>query len=663
MAAILKFDQAGLPAGVDNEGREDISSVDAGGGAVAPVVVTVVNPPANLDTTVVSIEDAPPGANQLLVDNGDGTYDLTFDVGVYGPFRIKLLHTLLTGVTESVTKIISIASPNRGIHYPALGERGDPDASLTNNGADVIAATERNPGGSVRGYHGFYRRVAEILESLTAAAVQTAADTVWYIDPTNGDDVAGDGSQGAPLASLAEWKTRQPPYIQHEIRVKCRRDTYVMPDDGLLTGFQFKAPGRVVVEADEDWDPSIPTVLQTATVATSSGVSGTISGTWNADYRLKTMEWSDGTGVKGKTHLLVAPNGGNNWVVMGQGLNDAPAVGDTIRILEYDGCVFVPPTVSGFFGTNPYVLTDNSLSGPADLTIGNTFGIAVPDPILSFVAIKGVRFRNNASYENFRFGRGCCWVYGCSAERVSNAGFSNFLECLGEVQLGVSLGDPYTSPPTGGTGSDEFADLEGWGWREIGFNVLQPVRYEARVIGYLGNDAALIDALGDPPPGALGGSFGFITGLFSLYGGIIGRVFPSTVGGYRILLRGASATQRVYLNAPSGNRFARLPGNNGDYSTLLLSNCAINGLGADLKGFAAIRESGSNVRTNAGAGPSLLLEGGATYIISGDDLQLNSGGDGTFVVDGVAIDPAAVLTGPGTGTVGARGSRVVRTTT
>jgi hypothetical protein len=78
---------------------------------------------------------------------------------------VRLTRTLANGSTTSLIKVAAIASP-RGYQYPALGERGDPQASLVNAGSGVVAATERNPGGSVRGYHGFYRKVIELLELL-----------------------------------------------------------------------------------------------------------------------------------------------------------------------------------------------------------------------------------------------------------------------------------------------------------------------------------------------------------------------------------------------------------------------------------------------------------------------------------------------------------------
>jgi hypothetical protein len=108
-------------------------------------------------------------------------------------------------VEESVTtRIFAVPTLVHGFVPPAPGERGDPEASLANLGADVVAASEDNADGSPWGYgprqDALYRASDALLGSLvvSGATVPGSGTTPVLV----GAAYLAPGAYSAPRAYL-----------------------------------------------------------------------------------------------------------------------------------------------------------------------------------------------------------------------------------------------------------------------------------------------------------------------------------------------------------------------------------------------------------------------------------------------------------------------------
>lgn len=163
MTAIIKIDQTGLSAGVADQSRED--GLDTG----AQVQLTNVSPGSTSSWVLLWVPDADVNAVASLAPAGsDATFTPT--ASVYGTYRVQL--TVDAGlVTESVSiRTFAILTPNKGFRIPALNERADDEASLVNNGAAILAASETNApiaGGPFASgnYGGWYAALVKLFEA------------------------------------------------------------------------------------------------------------------------------------------------------------------------------------------------------------------------------------------------------------------------------------------------------------------------------------------------------------------------------------------------------------------------------------------------------------------------------------------------------------------
>jgi hypothetical protein len=165
MAITLTFDQpdAGIPAGSVDRGRTDIKSTGPIGSPRAhPVTITVGNIPTAALVDVVLL-DEPPGANPLLTELAPETWQLEFDVGCWGPFRVRVTATASDAVVSSVTRRISIRSPGYHIDYPGLAERYDPNATAVPT-VPSVEITEMNEGSTNRPLVNFHRQLVVAIE-------------------------------------------------------------------------------------------------------------------------------------------------------------------------------------------------------------------------------------------------------------------------------------------------------------------------------------------------------------------------------------------------------------------------------------------------------------------------------------------------------------------
>ena len=165
MAITLTFDQpgAGIPAGGIDRGRTDIKSTGAIAATRAyPVTITVGSIPTGALVDVVLL-DEPPNSNPLLTELAPETWTLEFDVGCWGPFRVRVTATASGEVVSSVTRRISIRSPGYHIDYPGLAERFDPNATAVPT-VPSVQLTEMNEGSTNRPLVDFHRQVVEAIE-------------------------------------------------------------------------------------------------------------------------------------------------------------------------------------------------------------------------------------------------------------------------------------------------------------------------------------------------------------------------------------------------------------------------------------------------------------------------------------------------------------------
>ncbi len=180
----LTFDQpgAGIPAGIADRARTDLVSTGPGGGRAYEVQITIAGVATGATADIVLL-DEPPGANPLLTQLSDEQWKLEFDAGCWGPFRVRCRAMLSGRVLESVTRRVSIRSPQLHMDYPALGERTDPSATAIAT-APSTALTEMNEGGTNRPLVDFYRAVVEQLEANAgggSAPVKRFVEVDWCL--------------------------------------------------------------------------------------------------------------------------------------------------------------------------------------------------------------------------------------------------------------------------------------------------------------------------------------------------------------------------------------------------------------------------------------------------------------------------------------------------
>lgn len=172
MAAIIKIDQAGLPAGVNDRSRSD------GLATGAIVTLTSVTPGSTNAWALLWVPDADVAAEASLTPSG-ATATFTPTVGARGTYRIRL--TVDAGLpTESISiRTFAVKTANALLRIPALNERADPASSLINDGAAYIATSENNENGagpfSAGNYGGYYTAMKELIEYVDGLKVGIVA--------------------------------------------------------------------------------------------------------------------------------------------------------------------------------------------------------------------------------------------------------------------------------------------------------------------------------------------------------------------------------------------------------------------------------------------------------------------------------------------------------
>lgn len=143
--AVMTIDQATLTAGVAGRSRRD----------GVPAQLVTVTADATGSTYALEILSIAPTTDTAptLTQTSTRTWTFTPPAGAYGrTYRLRLTVDAGTTDEQTTTRIFAIPSLVHGFVPPSPGERGDPEAALSNQGADVIAASEDNTGGNPWGY-------------------------------------------------------------------------------------------------------------------------------------------------------------------------------------------------------------------------------------------------------------------------------------------------------------------------------------------------------------------------------------------------------------------------------------------------------------------------------------------------------------------------------
>lgn len=147
MPASMTIDQAGLSAGAPGKARED--GLDDG----SLVTLTSNDHVSTFQFSLLWVgqHPTPDVDSESTLDHPAGQDHATFQptAGVYGSWRIRLVTDEGTPFEDEQIRIFAIKESPSAIRIPAANERSDPEATLLNNGASIVAASEFNAGDGV----------------------------------------------------------------------------------------------------------------------------------------------------------------------------------------------------------------------------------------------------------------------------------------------------------------------------------------------------------------------------------------------------------------------------------------------------------------------------------------------------------------------------------
>lgn len=189
MAATITLDQAGLPAGTAGEARTDGLSADIGGGLAALVTVTNTGGGAATRVRLLWVPIGDTNGESSLVQVSTHVWTFQLDAHMYGSVRVELIVDEGLATESRSVRIFGVRTPS-GLLIPALNEGADPTASLQNNGAAVILASENNEpagapqlnAGSYAGWQVAMRRALLMAEGRVHAAVDAAVLGTTFVN-------------------------------------------------------------------------------------------------------------------------------------------------------------------------------------------------------------------------------------------------------------------------------------------------------------------------------------------------------------------------------------------------------------------------------------------------------------------------------------------------
>lgn len=172
MTATIKFDQVGVPAGIDNRARSDI---------VAGTLLTITNvTPGTVNT--LELLWRPPGDDTAVLIGSGPVWTLLPKAGTSGSYRFRL-----TVDGEVIKKRVTTRTINRNLPKPAANEIADPTASLVKNTAAEINKAENNEAfgpftaGSAFGWWPDHDELVDEVDDIRSSK----SETLVYTDDTN----------------------------------------------------------------------------------------------------------------------------------------------------------------------------------------------------------------------------------------------------------------------------------------------------------------------------------------------------------------------------------------------------------------------------------------------------------------------------------------------
>jgi hypothetical protein len=228
VAATIKFDQSGLPAGTNNRSRSDI---------VAGTAVTITNVSPG-SSNACALLAKPTDDDTAAISGSSPTWSITPKTGTFGTYRIRLI---VDG--ESVIHTFTVKSPKRSLVIGAHNERANPNANLTDSDPGTwVNDSETNEGGHFKGWWKEYESLAKAIEASEAliltwkvsqVAHGLAVGHVVYVNASGVYTKAGATTLGALGRLVVSYV-----YDADNFRV-CQRGYMNWPSHGLSIGTTY----------------------------------------------------------------------------------------------------------------------------------------------------------------------------------------------------------------------------------------------------------------------------------------------------------------------------------------------------------------------------------------------------------------------------------------
>ena len=469
----------------------------------------------------------------------------------------------------------------------------------------------------------------------------------YYVSQIGSDSAAG--TRTAPFATVEHAEGLIPPVLNgSQYRIHLTSGSHLLPARGSFLRSRLLQNGsRIEVFADEDWDPSVVTVIATGTA--DAGTTASVvkaAGLTDEQYQDYTLEIETVGGVpvplaqRERRHIR---NNTATDIVPVDGFFNAPTPGDTYRILQLN-CALTAPTLPAP-PKREYILVEDCPSGTITefAAISYFFGSTEPAVSPAGIVLRGVNAKISASFtEGFVFGRAQVFAFGLERP-VDDPPFGNFFELNGTMMFA-------------GCGLPQFKNLSGWGVKmsqknmsDVGRTSLDPGN-AAIFFGYL--QEALADSIQNADEA--------LNTTVTILGGVTRRFFDPIS---RILIFGGLITGTPYLvQVPAGNRMATLDG----FGVFLdLSGVEVVNEPGSLGGCCRVRGDDTLILNSNTVGqpvPGNFVEAGSggriLIYLFGSPLQFGDPVAADYKVQGVAPVNRSFFVNPGDSLVGTDGSLI-----
>lgn len=182
------------------------------------------------------------------------------------------------------------------------------------------------------------------IRTTSGVPLQTTAALDLYVSAAGGSDSNSGLSTSAPLLTIAAVEALIPMHVRHVVTIHMAAGTYAIARSWWFRSRVISGDGRIVVYADDTWDPTVYTtrVTGTAGVGTSADQIVTSGLTLNAQrgYTLQ-MTSGDASGerrtIRNNSTTQLIPS-----VSFGAVDGATPASGNTFRV--FSNAVIIAPT-------------------------------------------------------------------------------------------------------------------------------------------------------------------------------------------------------------------------------------------------------------------------------------------------------------------------------